>query len=376
MSKRDYYEVLGVSRDASQEEIKKAYRKLARRYHPDVNPGSKEAEARFKEIKEAYDVLTDPQKRAQYDQFGHIEQDFGNFNGTPFSQGFGGFEDIFDTFFGGSGFSQRRSGGPQRGADLRYDLEITLEDAAFGLKTVIKIPRIETCPVCKGSGAKAGTRPETCSHCEGTGQQQVIRNTAFGRFINMKTCEACQGEGKIIKEPCPDCSGRGQIHREREIEVKIPAGVDMGSKLRVSREGEAGRRGGAPGDLYVVLHVKPHERFKREGNDIILEFPLSFAQATLGGEILVPTLDGKKAKLRIPEGTQPGTFFRLRGKGIPYLRGFGRGDQHVMVTVQVPKKLNSKQRRALQNFAKTLGEDIQEEKSFVDKVKDVLGGEA
>lgn len=376
MSKRDYYEVLGVGRDAAQEELKKAYRKLARRYHPDVNSGGKDSETRFKEVKEAYDVLSDSQKRAQYDQFGHTAQEFGNFNGTPFTQGFGGFEDIFDTFFGGSGFSRRRSGGPQRGSDLRYDLEITLEDVAFGLKTTIKIPRTETCPDCEGSGAKAGTRSETCSHCEGTGQQQVIKNTAFGRFINMKTCEACQGEGKIIKEPCPDCNGRGQIHREREIEVKIPAGVDTGSKLRVSREGEAGRRGGAPGDLYVVLHVKTHEHFKREGDDVIVEFPLSFAQATLGGEILVPTLDGKKAKLRIPEGTQPGTFFRLRGKGIPHLRGFGRGDQHVMTTVLVPKKLDSKQRQALRIFCKTLGEDIPEEKGFIGKVKDVLGGGA
>ena len=378
MPKRDYYEVLGLERGASPDEVKKAYRKLARQYHPDMNPGDKDAENRFKEVKEAYDVLTDPQKRAQYDRFGHQSQDFGGFGQGfgegGFNQGFGGFEDIFDAFFGGGGFSRRRSGGPQRGADLRYDLEITLEEAAFGLETKIKVPRTEKCPKCEGSGAKPGTRAETCSVCEGSGQQQVVKNTSFGRFINVQTCENCHGEGKIIKEPCRECAGKGQVHRERKIDVKIPAGVDTGSKLRVGGEGEAGTRGGPAGDLYVVLRVKPHKIFKREGDDLILDFPISFGQAAVGAEVQVPTIDGKKVKFKIPEGTQPGTPFRLRGKGIPHLRGLGRGDQHIIARVKVPEKLSPKQRQALRDFARAMGEELPEEKGFVDKVKDVFGG--
>ncbi len=379
MPKKDYYEVLGLERSASQEEIKKAYRKLARRYHPDMNPGDKESENRFKEVKEAYDALVDPDKRAHYDQFGHMEQGFGGFGngfgGGGSQQGFGGFEDIFESFFSGGGaFSRRRSAGPQRGADLRYDLEITLEQAAFGLETKLKIPRTETCSACDGSGAQAGTRPETCSACGGSGQQQVVRNTSFGRFINVQTCEGCRGEGKIIKEPCRECTGKGQVHRERKIDVKIPAGVDTGSKLRVAGEGESGRRNGPPGDLYVVIHVKPHKIFKREGNDLILDFPISFAQAVVGAEVMVPVIDGKKVKFRIPEGTQPGTAFRLKGKGIPHLRGLGRGDQHIVVKVKVPERLSAKQRQALRDFARVMGEELPEEKGFMDKVKDALGG--
>lgn len=379
MPKRDYYEVLGLERGASPDEVKKAYRSLARKYHPDMNPGDKDSEDRFKEAKEAYDVLTDPQKRAQYDRFGHASQDFGGFGQGygegGFSQGFGGFEDIFDAFFGGGGgFSRRRSGGPQRGADLRYDLEITLEEAAFGLETKLKVPRTEQCPKCEGSGAKAGTKAETCPTCEGSGQQQVVKNTSFGRFINVQTCEDCRGAGKIIKEPCRECAGKGQVHRERKIDVKIPAGVDTGSKLRVGGEGEAGARGGPPGDLYVVVRVKPHKIFQREGDDLILDFPISFGQATIGAEVLVPTIDGKKVKFKIPEGTQPGTSFRLRGKGIPHLRGLGRGDQHIIARVRVPEKLSSKQRQALRDFAKAMGEELPEDKGLMDKVKDVFGG--
>ncbi len=380
MPKKDYYEVLGLERSASQEEIKKAYRKLARRYHPDMNPGDKESENRFKEVKEAYDVLVDPEKRARYDQFGHAEQDFGGF-GSGFGgggfqqQGFGGFEDIFESFFtGGGGFSRRRSGGPQRGADLRYDLEITLEEAAFGLETKLRIPRTESCGTCDGSGARPGTRPETCATCGGSGQQQVVRNTSFGRFINVQSCENCRGEGKIIKEPCRECSGKGMVHRERNLDVKIPAGVDTGSKLRVAGEGEAGRRKGPPGDLYVIIHVKRHKLFKREGDDLILEFPISFAQASVGAEVMVPTIDGKKVKFKIPEGTQPGTSFRLRGKGIPHLRGLGRGDQHIVVKVRVPERLSTKQRQALKDFAASMGEQLPDEKGFMDKVKDAFGG--
>jgi molecular chaperone DnaJ len=374
MAKRDYYEVLGLERGAGQDDVKKAYRKLARQYHPDMNPGDKESENRFKEVKEAYEVLVDPEKRARYDQFGHAEQDFGGGGFGGGFQGFGGFEDIFESFFSGGNFSRRRSGGPQRGADLRYDLEITLEDAAFGLETKLKVPRTEICSACDGSGAAAGTRPETCSTCGGSGQQQVVRNTSFGRFINVQTCENCRGEGKIVREPCRDCGGRGQVHRERQIDVKIPAGVDTGSKLRVPGEGEAGRRNGPAGDLYVVIQVKPHKIFKREGNDLVLEFPLSFAQAAVGAEVMVPVIDGKKVKFKIPEGTQPGTSFRLKGKGIPYLRGLGRGDQHIIVKVKVPEKLSPKQRQALKDFARSLGEELPEEKGFMDKVKDAFGG--
>ncbi|MDW7650114.1 MAG: molecular chaperone DnaJ [Bacillota bacterium] len=381
MAKRDYYEVLGVSKDASPEEIKKAYRTLARKYHPDVNPEDHGAEEKFKEVKEAFDVLSDTNRRAQYDRFGHAAEEgfgaggaggFGGFGQGDFS-GFGGFEDIFDTFFGGGGRT-RRPGGPQRGNDLRYDLEIKLEDAAFGLETTVSIPRSENCETCGGSGAKPGTSPETCQHCQGTGQQQVVRNTAFGRFVSVKTCDVCRGEGKIIKERCPDCHGSGRIQRERKIEIKIPAGVDTGSRLRVSGEGEAGSRGGPPGDLYVIIHVRQHKVFRREGDDIIVDIPVSFAQATLGTELDVPTLDGK-ARLKVPEGTQPNTLFRLRGKGIPHLRGYGSGDQHVRVTVDIPRKLSAKQKELLREYANISGESVlQPEKGIIDKVKDALGG--
>ncbi|NLZ38982.1 MAG: molecular chaperone DnaJ [Firmicutes bacterium] len=380
MAKRDYYEVLGVSRDASPEEIKKAYRRLARKYHPDVNRDDKNAEEKFKEIKEAYDVLSDPNRRQRYDRFGHAaEEGFGagGFGQGDFS-GFGGFEDIFDQFFGGfggMGGQTRRPTGPQRGKDLRYDLEITLEDAAFGLETKIRVPRSETCNTCGGSGAKPGTSPETCTYCQGTGQQQVARNTAFGRFVSVKTCEACGGTGSFIRERCPQCHGSGQVRRERSISVKIPAGVETGSRLRVSGEGEAGIRGGPPGDLYIIIHVKPHDVFVRQGDDIIVEVPISFVQATLGTELEVPTLKGK-AKIKIPEGTQTGTTFRLRGKGIPHLRGYGQGDQHVKVVVKIPKKISPKQRELLLEYARLAGEEVStdDNKSFFDKMKDAFGG--
>ena len=377
MAKRDYYEVLGVSKDASPEEIKKAYRRLARKYHPDVNPDDKSAEEKFKEVKDAFDVLSDSNRRAQYDQFGHAAEEghgAGGFNGFGGQAGFGGFEDIFDTFFGGGGQRGGRRPGPQRGNDLRYDMEITLEEAAFGLETTVDIPRSESCETCEGSGAKPGTQPETCSQCQGTGQQQVMRDTAFGRFVSVKPCDACRGEGKTIKERCPDCHGSGQVRRERKIEVKIPGGVDTGSRLRVTGEGEAGLRGGPPGDLYIVLHVRAHEVFKREGNDIIIEVPISFAQATLGTELEVATLDGK-ARIKVPEGTQPGTLFRLRGKGIPHLRGYGSGDQHVRVTVKIPKKLDGKQRELVREYAKISGEEVlPQDKGILHKMKDALGG--
>lgn len=376
VSKRDYYEVLGVSKGASDDEIKKGFRKMARKYHPDVNrDNTKEAEEQFKEVNEAYEVLSNSERRAQYDQFGHAAFEGGAGGGGGFGGfgGGGGFNDIFDMFFGGqSGFGGRQPG-PEKGSDLRYDMEITFEQAAFGVETEIQIPRTEDCKKCNGSGAAPGTHAETCSQCKGSGQIQVAQNTPFGRMVNTRTCDRCHGEGKIVQTPCKECHGQGKTRVKRKIKVKIPAGVDNGSRLRVSHEGEAGLRGGPPGDLYVYIFVKSHKLFTREGSEVICEVPISFVQATLGDEIEVPTLDGK-VKLKITEGTQSGTIFRLREKGIPHLRGNGRGDQHVRVKVVTPQKLNEKQRELLQEFGKASGENINpEQKNFFKKVKDVFG---
>jgi len=378
MAKRDYYEVLGVSREAGPEEIKKAYRRLARQYHPDLNPGNKETEEKFKEIQEAYDVLSDPQKRATYDRFGHQEEVFQGFGGFDGMRGFtSGIEDIFDAFFGG-GFStgrRRSESGPKRGADLRYDLEITLEEAVKGKNTFIRLHRLEHCPECGGSGAKDGSSPVTCQACNGTGQQQFVRNTAFGSFVSVKTCTACHGEGRIIKEPCPMCRGEGRVSRERKIEVKLPAGLDNGTKIRMAGEGEAGTKGGPPGDLYIVIFVRPHEFFTRQGNDLLCEVPISFVHAALGGEIEIPTIDGRTT-LRIPEGTQPDTVLRLKGKGVPNVRGFGKGDQLVKIKVEIPRRLNTKQKKLLRDFALASGLDISasQDKGFIHRFKDTLGG--
>ncbi|MBO8168817.1 MAG: molecular chaperone DnaJ [Thermoanaerobacteraceae bacterium] len=378
MSKRDYYEVLGVSRDASQEEIKKAYRKLARKYHPDVNPGDKEAEKRFKEIKEAYEVLSNSEKRARYDQFGHAGMgDEGGFGGFGGAHDFGGFEDIFDMFFGGGfgGSRAQRHQGPQRGADLKTELEITFEEAAFGAEKEITVPRLETCRQCGGSGAQPGTHPETCPVCHGTGQIRISPKTPFGMFQTVKTCHNCHGEGTVIKTPCRECGGKGRVRRERKIEVKVPPGVDTGSRLRVAAGGESGINGGPPGDLYVFIKVKPHRHFKRDGNNVIYELPITFTQAALGCDIEVPTLDGK-ITFTIPEGTQTGTTFRLRGKGIPKLQGYGRGDQLVKVEVITPTNLTEKQKQLLREFDKTCTKKNHQpkEKSFFKKVKDAFMG--
>lgn len=382
--KRDYYEVLGVSKNASETEIKKAFRKLARKYHPDLNKDNpKEAEKKFKEVNEAYEVLSDAKKRAQYDQFGHAAfsngsggsgagaGDFGGFGG------FGGFSDfgdasdlgdIFGSFFGGGGRSSRRRG-PQRGDDLRYNLEIDFEAAAFGKNVELTIPRTEECKKCHGTGAAEGTQPETCPKCNGSGQVQEVHNTPFGRMVNAHQCDRCGGTGKVIKKPCPACNGTGHTRVNRKISVKIPAGVDSNSRIRVSGGGEAGDRGGSPGDLYVYITVRPHKIFQREGNDVICEVPISFVQAALGDKIEVPTLDGR-VEISVPAGVQSGTILRMKGKGIPRLRGSGRGDQHVRVKVLTPQKLTAKQKSLLQEFAAEKNENVNpEQKSWQDKIK-------
>mgnify|MGYP006274248723 FL=1 len=375
MAKRDYYEILGVSRDADKKDIKKAYRKLTKKYHPDLNKDDPQAEDKFKEVSEAYEVLSDSDKRARYDKYGHAGVDsdgagFGGFGGG--GQDFGGFEDIFDMFFGGGG-GRRRRNGPRRGNDLQYNLQITFEEAAKGAKKQIHIPRTETCSTCDGSGAKPGTSAKTCSKCNGTGQIKTTRRTPLGNMVQTSTCDQCNGSGKEIDQPCPDCRGKGKVRRERELTVNIPAGVDTGSRLRMSGEGEAGENGGPSGDLYIRIHVKPHKIFKRKGDDVICEVPISIVQATLGDEIEVPTLDGKAA-FKIPSGTQPGTSFRLKDKGIPHLNGYGRGSQHVKVKVVIPKKLNKDQKDLLKEFADISGEEINpEQKGFFEKVRNVFG---
>ena len=383
MPKKDLYEILGVDRNASQEEIKKAYRRLAKKYHPDLNPGDKEAEQKFKEINEAYEILSDPQKRAQYDQFGHaaFEQGgsqqggFGGFGEGGFDFDFGGFGDIFGDIFSDFFGTGRRKAekGPKKGADIRYDLTLTFEEAAFGTEKEIEVERFEVCDVCHGTGVKPGSRPETCPVCHGTGEIRQTQNTPFGRIVNIRTCPRCHGEGKIITDPCQKCGGTGRIRKRRKIKVTIPAGIDEGQMLTLRGEGEPGLRGGPNGDLYIVIHVKPHEIFKREGYDVYVKIPISFADAALGGEIKIPTLDGM-VSFTIPEGTQTGTKFKLRGKGIPHIGGRGRGDQIVEVYVEVPKRLSEKQKELLREFKRLEGENTAEHKSFFQRMRDAFGG--
>jgi len=363
LSKRDYYEVLGVPRNASKDQIKEAYRQLALKYHPDRNKAP-DAEEKFKEISEAYAVLFDDEKRAQYDQFGHAgisgrytQEDI--FRGVDFGDvfrdfGFGGFDSIFETFFG-RGARQRY--GPEKGGDIQYDMEITLEQVATGLETQIKVPRTETCPTCHGSGARPGTQPQTCTKCNGRGQIQYSRSTGFARFVQIAPCDKCEGKGMIVEFPCNECRGTGQVERTRTIDVKIPAGVDAGSYLRLNGQGEAGVRGGPPGDLFVAVRVKPHSVFRRKDSDILCEVSISFTQAALGAKVEVPTLDGR-AELKIPAGTQTGTVFRLRGKGVPHLGRFGRGDELVRVVARTPTKLTKRQRQLLEELARDLGEEV------------------
>ncbi len=375
MSKRDYYEVLGVEKGASDQELKKAYRKLAMKYHPDRNPDNKEAEESFKEANEAYEVLSDSQKRQNYDQFGHSGANggFGGHGGFDGS-GFGGFEDIFGDMFGdifGGGRSRRRNG-PERGSDIRYRMSISFEEAAFGTEKEININRSENCDECSGTGAKPGTSKKTCPTCGGSGEVKQAQRTPFGTMMNVRPCHACSGSGSIIESPCAKCSGKGDITKKKQVNIKIPAGIDEGSAIRLSGEGELGLRGGQRGDLYVVIDVLPHKLFERDGNDVYCEMPITFAQAALGDEVEVPTLDGK-VKYKIPEGTQTGTVFRLREKGIPRLRSKTRGDQYVKVVVEVPKKLSENQKDLLKQFAKESGEEVHEQrKNFFDKMKDLL----
>ncbi|KNF09357.1 chaperone protein DnaJ [Gottschalkia purinilytica] len=380
MSKRDYYEVLGVSKSANDQEIKRAYRKLAKQYHPDLNPDNKEAEQKFKEVNEAYEVLSDPQKKSQYDRFGHAGMNgqggFGGFEGFSgnFSGGFGDiFEDIFDMFGGGGGFSNARRTGPRKGADIKIKVDIEFEEAAFGTEKEIKVDRTENCSTCSGTGAKPGTEKQTCSNCNGTGEVQYAQKTPFGQFVRVGVCESCKGTGETIKDPCTKCHGSGKERKSRVLNIKIPAGVDNGSVISLRGEGEAGDKGGPRGDLYVYIEVKPHEIFSREGNDIICEIPISFTQASLGADLEVPSLDGK-LRYSIPEGTQTGTIFRLKNKGIPSLKTGRRGDQYVRVVVKVPTKLTDKQRELLKQLAEESEESIHEnKKGFFDKVKDAFG---
>jgi len=370
-SKRDYYEVLGLSREASKDDIRAAYRKLARQYHPDVSK-EPDADSRFKEINEAYQILSDDEKRSLYDRFGHAgvsQGDAGGFEGF----GFGGLGDIFEEFFGGGMRTGGRQG-PRRGADLRYDLEIAFEEAVFGCQHEIQINRFEVCPTCRGSGAEPGTSPMRCPDCRGSGQVRRAQQSIFGSFVNVATCPRCGGTGEVVTTPCHTCHGEQRVERERKLAVDIPAGVDDDTRIRLSGEGEAGMLGGPAGNLYVVLHVKPHPFFRRREYDILLNLNINMVQAALGGDVLVDTLEGKE-KLTIPAGTQPGSIFRLKGKGVPRLQASGRGDQVIILNVSVPTSLDSNQRQLLVELGKTLGGEmvLQDEKGFFDRVKEALG---
>ena len=360
--KRDYYEVLGVSKSATQDEIKKAYRKIAKENHPDQHPGDKACEERFKEANEAYEVLSDEEKRKKYDQFGFAAFDpnagfngggFGGFDGFG---GFGGFGDIFGDLFSGFGGATRSNpNAPRRGESLRATLNISFEEAAFGCKKEVTVARVETCPDCRGTGCAPGTTPEICPDCKGTGSVTVNQRTPFGVMQSSSPCSKCRGTGKIIHQPCKTCRGMGSVRRQHKVEIKVPAGIDDGQTINKPGGGNAGVNGGPAGDLLVSVIVRPHPRFERDGTSVLLEQEISYAQAVLGAEVEVTTLDGK-VKLNIPEGTQPGAVFRLKGKGIPYLRGSGRGDQFVSVQVKVPKNLTSSQKELLRQFAASMGD--------------------
>lgn len=381
MAKRDYYEILGVQRDADDAALKSAFRKLAMQLHPDKNPGNAEAEARFKEANEAYEVLKDGQKRAAYDRFGHAAFEQGGMGGRGGfdAGGFGSFTDIFNDIFddltgrarGGAGGG--RSGGRERGADLRYNMEIELEDAFKGKTATIKIPTSVTCEACSGSGAKPGSKPKQCPTCAGHGRVRATQ----GFFSIERTCPSCQGRGEIIEDPCATCSGAGRVTRERTLSVNIPAGVEDGTRIRLANEGEAGSRGGPSGDLYIFLSIQPHAFFQRDGADLHCRVPISMVTAALGGEFTVPTVDGQQAKVVVPEGSQSGKEFRLKGRGMPILRSRDVGDMYVQVFVETPKNLTKRQRELLAEFEKDSSKETHPESAgFFSKMKDFFGGAA
>ena len=372
--KRDYYEVLGVSRGASEDEIKKAYKKMARKYHPDLNPGDKTAEEKFKEVNEAYEVLSDADKKARYDQYGHAGVD-PNFGAGGFGGGFdGSFDfgdlgDIFGSFFGGGFGGGRRTNpnAPQRGESIRMSIAISFEEAAFGCEKAVTVERYETCDTCHGNGCAPGTSPEVCPDCHGTGTVQVRRQTPMGVFATSSPCPKCGGKGRIIHQPCKDCRGSGMVRKKKTIQASIPAGIDNGQTISIRGQGNAGKNGGPAGDLLITITVRPHELFRREGTSVLCEAPITFTQAVLGAELEIPTIDGK-VKYTIPEGTQTGTVFRLKGKGIPVLNGRGRGDQYVTVIIETPRNLNREQKDALRKFSETLNEgNYEKHRSFFKK---------
>ncbi len=374
--KRDYYEVLGVSKGASADEIKKAYRKEAKKYHPDLHPGDKAAEAKFKEINEAYEVLSDSDKKARYDQFGHagVDPNFSGGAGGGGFDGFGDFGDIFSDIFGGFGFgggSSRRNG-PKRGADIRQIIELTFEEAAFGCKKKITLNKMEACETCHGSGAKPGTNPQTCTRCGGSGQVTTQTRTPLGYMRNVTTCPECHGSGKIIKDPCSSCHGSGRVRRQRTIEVDIPQGINDGQTMQISGGGEPGAKGGPTGDLLLTIRIKKHEIFTRDEFDVYITMPITFVQAVLGATIKVPTISGV-VEYDIPQETQTGSVFRLRGKGIPYIRGKGRGDQYVKVEIETPKNLSARQKELLRQFEGITEEkNYRKRKGFIDTMKEIF----
>jgi molecular chaperone DnaJ len=372
-TRRDYYDILGVPRNATEDQIRSAYRQQALKYHPDRNrePGAAE---QFKEVAEAYEVLRDGDKRAMYDRFGHAGTEapfgaggFGGFGGF-------GFEDIFETFFGAGTTTRNRRTRAQRGADLRHELTLTFEEAVFGCEQELEVPRHEPCATCSGSGLEPGTEPTTCPRCSGAGELRRATQTVFGQFVNVSLCDRCQGEGRIVTTPCNTCAGRGRVPTTRRLRVNVPAGIDDGSQIRLAGEGEPGGPGGTPGNLYIDVHVQQHRYFRRQGNDLLLDLPINIAQAALGAEVEIPTLD-EPSRLRIPVGAQSGRTVRLRGKGVPYLRASGRGDLQVRLHVVTPTELTPEQRTLLERLAETFGTEVKphENKGFFEKVKDAFG---
>lgn len=381
--KRDFYEVLGVEKSATDDEIKKAYRKLAKKYHPDVNPGDKQAEAKFKEVGEAYEILSNQEKRARYDQFGHAGVDPSYGGGAGGYGGFGGFEDVdlgdlFGSFFGG-GFGgstrTRNPNGPIRGRSIDLTISLTFEEAALGCEKTVTIPHLETCESCGGSGAEKGTAAETCPTCGGVGSVRAVERTMLGNMQVSKTCPTCGGKGKTIKSPCKSCNGQGRVRKQKKLSVTVPAGINHGQTFAVRGQGDAGQNGGPAGDANITVSIRPHEIFERDGYDVWCDIPITYAQASLGDEIVVPTLEGK-VKYKIPEGTQPATVFRLKGRGVPYVNGRGKGDQYVRANVEVPKSLSAKQKQLLRDFEESLGDkNYEKRKSFFSRIKDSFKNE-